>query len=109
MKLIHVIKTLREEKNLTQEELAQKAGLTRGYISRLEAGDYTEGSPSINTLQKIAEGLSIPLEHILNRAGITKEDYIKSPTLELVLRSKANLTEEQIAKVKQFINKLRDK
>ncbi len=104
MKLHQVIKSLREEKDLTQEVLAQKAGLTRGYISRLEAGDYTEGSPTIKTLQKIAEGLSLPLELILNRAGITKEDYIKdNSNVAIVLRAKYDLSEAQVKKVEQYI------
>ncbi|MFH1319799.1 MAG: helix-turn-helix transcriptional regulator [Bacteroidota bacterium] len=112
MKLNHVIKNLREEGGLTQEELARKAQLSKGYISRLEAGDYTEG-PSIKTLQMIAEGLSLPLEDILNKAGITKEDYTKNPSLELgsgaFLRAKTDLTEEQVKKLRQFIIKLKNR
>lgn len=110
MKLHLIIKELREEKGLTQEVLAQKAELTRGYISRLESGDYNEGSPSIKTLQKIAEGLTIPLELILHRAGITKEDYINSnQTVGLVLRAKYNLDTEQIKKVEQYIQNIKNK
>lgn len=111
MKLNHVIKIIREDQGLTQEELAKKAQLSKGYISRLEAGDYTEG-PSIRTLQMIAEGLSVPLESILNRAGITKEDYTKNPSTELgagaFLRAKTDLTEEQVKKLRQFIIKLKN-
>lgn len=110
MKLHLVIKSLREEKQLTQEQLAEKAGLTRGYISRLEAGDYTDGSPTIKTLQKIAEGLFLPLEFILNKAGITKEDYINgNKNAGLVLRAKYDLTEEQIKKVEKYISTIKGK
>lgn len=110
MQLHLVIKSLREENSLTQEALAHKAGLTRGYISRLEAGDYTDGSPTIKTLQKIAEGLSMPLELILTKAGITKEDYINSnQTVGLVLRAKHNLNTEQIKKVEQYIQNIKNK
>ena len=38
MKLHAVIKSLREDKGLTQEKLAEHSRLTRGYISRFEAG-----------------------------------------------------------------------
>lgn len=109
MKLNQVIKSLREEKSLTQELLAQKAGLTRGYISRLEAGDYTDGSPTVKTLQKIAEGLSLPIELILSKAGITKENYITSnASVGLVLRAKHDLNKEQIRKVEQYIESLKN-
>lgn len=110
-KLNIVINTLREEKELTQQQLADKAGLTRGYISRLEAGDYTDtDGPAIKTLIKIAEGLSVPIELILNRAGITKEDYIKNNhNFRLAMRAKYSLSEEEAKKVEQYINKLKDK
>ena len=84
MKLHTVIKSIREDKKLTQEKLAESAKLTRGYISRLEAGAYADDSPSIKTLRRIAVGLNEPLELILEKAGITQDDYIKSastPTL----------------------------
>lgn len=110
MKLHQIIKDLRDEQGLTQEVLASRASLTRGYISRLESGDYTDGSPTIKTLQSIAQGLGVPLELILNRAGITKEDYINSnQTVGLVLRAKHNLNTEQVKKVEEYIRKIKNK
>ena len=44
------IKNLRLTKNLTQEELADRCELTKGYISQLE-NDLT--SPSIETLKDL--------------------------------------------------------
>ena len=108
MKLHIVIKSLREDKELTQEQLADKAELTRGYISRMEAGEYTEGSPSIRTLQKIAEGLGVPLELILNKAGITKEDYIKTADMPTVLRAKYDFNSEQIRTVEGYIDYIKN-
>lgn len=106
MKLNLIIKSLREDKGLTQEKLAQDSGLTRGYISRMEKGTYTVDSPSIKTLRKIAKGLSVPLEFILSRAGITQEDYIKVST-PIFLRAKYNLDEEQIRSVETYIQLLK--
>src|SRR6266446_3499724 len=37
-RLATVIKTLREQRDMTQEELAKKAGVTQGYIAQLENG-----------------------------------------------------------------------
>jgi transcriptional regulator with XRE-family HTH domain len=103
MKLHTVIKTLREDKGLTQEKLATTAKLTRGYISRLEKGTYADDSPSIKTLRKIADGLREPLELILSKAGITQDDYIKSADTPTFLRAKYNLNKEQIAAIESYI------
>jgi len=52
------IKRKREEKNLTQAELGQRAGLPQSHICRLEAGMH---SPSLRTLEKIASALSVTI------------------------------------------------
>ena len=72
-------------------------------ISRLEKGAYTDDSPSIKTLRKIADGLKEPLELILTKAGLTKEDYIKSASTPTFLRAKYDLNQEQIRSVESFI------
>lgn len=51
------IKQYRGEAKLTQEELAEKAGLPQSHISRLENCKH---SPSAVTLKKIADALGIP-------------------------------------------------
>lgn len=51
------IRCFREQAGLTQQELAEKAGLRQSHISRLEQGHH---SPSALTLQKIADVLGIP-------------------------------------------------
>ena len=107
MKLHSIIKSLREDKSLTQEKLAEGAGLTRGYISRLEKGTYADDSPSIKTLRKIAKGLSEPLELILSKAGITQEDYIKTASTPTFLRAKYDLNREQIHSVEMYIQLLK--
>jgi HTH-type transcriptional regulator/antitoxin HipB len=51
----HQIRRLRMERGLTQEELARRAGLSRIYIAKLEAGDRV--SPSFPALERIARAL----------------------------------------------------
>ena len=53
------IKKYREEKILTQEQLADKAGISADYISEIERGKKT---PSIKRLLLIAEALEIDIE-----------------------------------------------
>ena len=108
MKLHTVIRSLREDKGLTQEKLAKDSGLTRGYISRLESGEYLDDSPSVKTLRQIAEGLKEPVELILTKAGITQDDYIKSASTPTFLRAKYDLNKEQIASVEAYIEVIKN-
>jgi DNA-binding XRE family transcriptional regulator len=52
------IRAARKAAGLTQEELAAKAGILQGYISRLESNEH---SPSHKTLKRIADALGIPV------------------------------------------------
>ena len=52
------IKNLRNQNGLTQEELADRTELTKGFISQLERGLT---APSVSTLQDIVEGLGTNL------------------------------------------------
>ncbi len=49
----------REEKSLTQKQLAEATGITQADISRLENGT---GNPSIRTLKRLAAGLGMTLK-----------------------------------------------
>jgi len=57
-----VIKVLRVAQNLTQPELADRAGLHPQAIGQLERGKY---SVSLRTLTKIAVALGIPVWKML--------------------------------------------
>jgi transcriptional regulator with XRE-family HTH domain len=59
------IKRLRIERNLTQEDLAHKAGITTGTLSRTETG---ETSPSWRTVKSIAAGLDMSAAELVATA-----------------------------------------
>ena len=63
------IKALRIQKNLTQEELADRAELTKGFISQVER-DLT--SPSIATLVDILQCLGTDLKTFFNDSEDTQ-------------------------------------
>ncbi len=52
------LRTLREEKNLSQGDMEKKTGLLRCYISRVENGHTV---PSLETLEKLARAMEIPM------------------------------------------------
>ena len=80
MELGTKIKRLRLQNNLTQEELADRCELTKGYISQLE-NELT--SPSITTL-----------EDILNALGTTFADFFKDEKEEKVVFTEAEFIEK---------------
>jgi transcriptional regulator with XRE-family HTH domain len=53
------IKHLRTDAKLSQEKLAEMAGLNRAYIGYIERG---ERNPTIPTLQKIAKQLNVSID-----------------------------------------------
>jgi transcriptional regulator with XRE-family HTH domain len=56
------IRKLRKAKGLTQEKLAEMAGISYKYLGEIERG---ETNPSIDTIFRIAQGLNIPVEQII--------------------------------------------
>jgi transcriptional regulator with XRE-family HTH domain len=58
-----VVRRLRKQRDLTQEQLAARAGLTQGHLSRLEAGERP--NPGAVTLKRLARALDVPLEELL--------------------------------------------
>jgi len=50
------LKTLRDSRDLSQTALAQRAGLSRAYVARLEAGLQ---EPSLSTIAALANALKV--------------------------------------------------
>ena len=56
------IRHLRKQKDISQEELALRAGINTVYYGQIERG---QKCPTVDTLYKIAAGLEIPLPDLL--------------------------------------------
>lgn len=59
-----VLREVRLERGFSQEELADRAGLHRTYISQVERGLK---SPSLRSLEQIAQALGLPASALLRR------------------------------------------
>lgn len=57
------IKSLREERDIPQQDLAAKCNLEKSNLSRLEAGGT---NPTIYTLKRIADNLDVSLCDIVS-------------------------------------------
>jgi transcriptional regulator with XRE-family HTH domain len=60
---------LRAERMLTQQQLAESAGVATATIGRSEAGGYIPHGP---TLQKIAAALDVPLRELIEPAEMVE-------------------------------------
>ena len=61
--VVNTVQKLRMNRNLTQEELAEKAGVSRQTIIAIEKGNYT---PSVLLALKIARIFKVPVEDIFS-------------------------------------------
>ena len=68
------IKRLRIEKNMTQQELADKLGVTDRAISHWENGRRL---PDYSLLKELCDTLSISINELFSGEKISNEDYIK--------------------------------
>ena len=56
------IKALCEQRKMTQEQLAERAGIGRSYLARLETARQ---DPTLSTLEKIAKALRVKVAKLL--------------------------------------------
>ncbi|GLW73893.1 MerR family transcriptional regulator [Kitasatospora phosalacinea] len=69
---------------LTLDGVAQRSGLSRSFLSRLEAGD---ANPTLRTLERIAEAVQTPLSVLLGGApAAARPPGTPSPSAEVVHR-----------------------
>ncbi len=99
------VRTLREARNWTQEDLALHSGLSRSYISRLELGDIA--LPRNDKLGRLARALGTSNEDLLEAAGYmsapSSEADAALPDLPAYLRRKYSLTQPRLIATIQHI------
>jgi transcriptional regulator with XRE-family HTH domain len=60
------VRRIRRERGYSQSELARRADLAKQTLSSVEAG---EANPTVLTLSAIADGLQVPIAHLLTEHG----------------------------------------
>lgn len=108
MDLGEKIKSMRHQKGLTQEELANRCELTKGYISQLE---NNLNSPSIATLTDILSALGSNLAEFFReekdeKVVFTKEEFIEKDSDGVLFRwlipnAQKNMMEPVMIELKQ--------
>ena len=96
MELKTFINSYRTEHNLTMEQFAKSASLSKGYISMLEKGYNPQTGkkiiPSISALNNIAKATGTDLDHLLKIIDDI-EVSLDSPAQDLII---SNPQEEQL-------------
>lgn len=70
------IAALRREKNMTQEELGKKLGVSNKTVSRWENGNYM---PDIETLRLLAKEFSVSIEELIDGESKSEKNPPKKP------------------------------
>jgi transcriptional regulator with XRE-family HTH domain len=83
------LKTLREQKNMSQGDIEKRTGLLRCYVSRVENGHTV---PSVDTLEKMARALEVPMYRLF-----TDEEHVQKLNLpmEVIRRRAVNSKQER--------------
>lgn len=76
-----ILKIIRATKGYSQKDLADKTGIDRTLISKIESG---ERNPTMNTLERISSRLNIPLHLIVfmasgmkNRGEVSENEILQ--------------------------------
>jgi transcriptional regulator with XRE-family HTH domain len=56
------VKRLRARRGMTQEQLAERAGISRTYLARLETARH---DPTLSVLEKLAKALGVKVAELL--------------------------------------------
>lgn len=86
----HKLKTLRKGRKLTQEQAAEKLGVTRATVSNYEVG---RRQPHITELKRIAEFYGVGLDYF----GIVPTDEV----FDLISRAREVFNSEEVPKEKK--------
>lgn len=99
------IKLLREEFNMTQQELADKLDGAKSTIAMYEKGDR---KPSLEILVKLSEIFDCSIDYILCKSNIRNpEQQIEEEFKYAYHKEMEGLTEEEIADALRFYKKIK--
>lgn len=93
----NILKLLRKEKNLSQQELADRLGISKSSINMYERG---ERQPNFETLELIADFFNVDIDYLLGRTSKTTR-LIDSHTIAAHFDGN-EFTEDELDEIKKF-------
>lgn len=114
MEFAERLKELRTQKDLSQQELADRLGLSNSAISMYERG---EREPSLGILEMIADFFGVSTNYLLGRdvyysdeeAARMAQELYERPELRVLFDASRNATKEDIEQVASILEKLSQK
>lgn len=102
------IRVLRQQRGISQEQLAFKAGITPSYLGQCERG---EKSPTIDSIDKVAKALNVTLEELFS-FDHDKSDIVDQQIMENIafqLRGRTRMEQEMVSNFIKQLLLFRDK
>ncbi|KLU57920.1 transcriptional regulator [Paenibacillus sp. VT-400] len=93
------IRAMRNAKGLTQQKLADIAGLDYRYIGALERG---ERNFSIDTLEKVLLALNVSLNELMYAKSFSNNDNIRQRTIDNYIALTSTLSDDQISSISKI-------
>lgn len=90
------IKEIRKSRKLTQERLSELVGVDFRYISRIELGKCY---PSLETLEKIANALSVELRELFEFSHMTASPIVTKQEIDELLEEADEKERQTILRV----------
>jgi len=98
-----LLRRTREEKGLSQSELAQKGGFQPSAISHFESG---RRAPSFDNLKKLADALAVTIDYLLGRETVPTS---AGPVAQKLFRNFEQMTTEDQEDLAKFAAVLAEK
>ena len=86
--IAHNLKKIRADRNLSQSQLAEMAGLSKVIISQIEKGD---SNPTINTIWKLTGALGLPYTSLLEIEETAKTVLVKKSDISELVEGKYHI------------------
>lgn len=97
------VRVKRQEKSLTQAELAKKAGITQATISRVESGEMLQlGS---DKLRSLAKALDVSVDFLVGKIDRMEfhDSLINDQIAKVIFRGYEKLSEERKRQVLEYV------
>jgi len=101
------LRSIREEKNMSQGDVEKRTGLLRCYISRVENGHTV---PALETLEKFASALEVPLYQLFYDGEEPPElsNLRKRRTTEEILWGNTGKEARFLSRFRRLLSKVED-
>lgn len=103
MGLAEKVKVKREERDMTQAQLAKKSGLTQATISRIESGEVQQLKSE--AIKALAGALGVTADFLVgDMPRMTFDDSLRADsTVQAIFRGYEKLSEDKRKQIMQFV------